>query len=93
MVVIKNGFGIINDNDERYFSLLVASIEAVDELSVLTITRNPKEYHLRLSPSHHKYVNSLISEMNKISNFFGIRAKYSKSIKENGAISFSLTVN
>lgn len=93
MIVIKNSVGIVTDNDENYFSLLSAAIESVDELSVLTITKNPKDYHFRISPSHHRYVNVLISEINKINNLMHIFVKYSKSIKENGSISFSLTTN
>lgn len=83
---------IIKDNDEMYMQHLVAVVEAIDELSNLQITRNPKCYNFRIAPSLPKYIEPILKEILKLNNLYGIRLELSKSIKASSTITFSINI-
>lgn len=91
MIVEKKNFPkIMADNDEIYFSHLVGAIESTDELSSMLITKDGNRYLFRISPSLPKYTNSIIEELFKFHNQFGIKLDMSKSIKTSAVIAFTI---
>lgn len=84
---------MILDNEEAYFSLLIATIESVDELSSLEITKALSGYHFRLAPSVPKYNKMLLEEILQFHNLMQIRLDLSKSIKTCGTISFNINLS
>jgi hypothetical protein len=92
MLVVRKHFPeLIPDNEELYLRMLSGVIESVDELSSLEISKLRDGYQFRLSPSIPSYSNSLIEELLKLNNLFGIRLDLSKSIKASGNVSFKIT--
>jgi hypothetical protein len=83
---------IILDNDQVYLSHLEGVINSVDELSSLEITKNTNSYHFRLAPSLPKYIPTLLEELLKFHNLYGIRLDLSKSIKTSATINFNITL-
>ena len=92
MHIDREYLGVIPDNDEAYFSLLKAAIESVDELSSMTITKYPENYHFRLSPSHPMYIDALIESIIRMNILFKIHVDFSKSMKNTCNISFSISI-
>jgi hypothetical protein len=83
---------VLQDNDLEYFSRLKGVIEAVDELSILQITRNPHSYNFRLVPSLPKYNQMLLEELLKFHNLLQISLNLSKSIKTSGTLVFEIPI-
>jgi hypothetical protein len=92
MKVYRKSIGIIPDNEEQYFSMLIAVVESVDELSVMVINKNPRNYQFQITPSQYFYVTSIIKEINKLNNLYGITVDYSKSMKASASIDFFITL-
>lgn len=93
MVINKIFFpNILRDNEENYFAQLEGIIDSVDELSSMEITFTGEKYIFRLAPSHPKYTNTLMAELIKYHNLFGIRLDFSKSIKTTAIILFNLSL-
>jgi len=83
----------IPDNEMLYLSLLQASIEAIDELCSLEITKLKTGYNFRIAPSTPLYSSPLLEEVLKINNKFHIHLDISKSIKTSGGtINFEITL-
>lgn len=92
--VHRRGFsGITQDNDENFFSHLMAIIDSVDEFSSMEITKAPESFSIRIAPSLPKYTNMLLQEILKFHNMFGIRLSLGKSIKTSSTISFEINLN
>jgi hypothetical protein len=82
---------VIPDNDERYIGMVLGIIESIDELSHVEVSKTPRGYSFRISPSSQIYVNLLINEILEYHNKLGIRIRdISKSIKSTGAIVFKV---
>jgi len=81
---------IIPDNDEVYIQHFLGIIDSVDELAILEITKNSESYSFRLVPSVPRYNTSLITEILRFHNLFGIQINMSKSIKTSGTIYFEI---
>lgn len=92
MKVYRKSIGIIPDNEEQYFSILSAVIESVDEFSVMVIHKNPKNYQFQITPSEAVYLNSIIKEINRLNNLYGLKADYSKSMKASTSIDFFISI-
>jgi hypothetical protein len=91
MIVVRKHFPeLLPDNEEQFLRMLEGVIESVDELSSLQIDKLPNGYHFRLSPSIPSYNNSLMGEILKFNNMFGIRLDLSKSIKASGNFTFKI---
>jgi len=83
----------IPDNEILYLSLLQASIEAVDELCSLEVTKLKSGYNFRIAPSIPLYSNPLLEEVLKLNNKFHIHLDLSKSIKTSGGtVSFEISI-
>lgn len=94
MIVIRKYFPeIISDNESIYFQYLIGSIESIDELSNLQISKLNNHYHFRLAPSIPKYSESLLEEILLVNNLFGIKLDISKSIKTSGSIDFCINIS
>lgn len=83
---------VLPDNEEVYFEHLRGILDAVDELSMLQVTKLPDGYHFRLSPSLPKYNTLLIEEILKFHNVFRIHVDMSKSIKSSGVLAFKINL-
>jgi hypothetical protein len=81
---------VMRHNDELYFAHLQGVLEAVDELATMAITKHSKHYSFRIAPSIPSYTNSIIEELFKFHNQFGIKLDMSKSIKTSAIISFDI---
>lgn len=81
---------LLPDNEEIYLSMLIGVVEAVDELSMLQITKLRDGYLFRLSPSIPGYNDLLIEEILKFHNKLHMRLNMSKSIKSSGVLSFKM---
>lgn len=81
---------IIPDNEEIFFAHLEGIVDSVDELAILEITKNSESYSFRLVPSVPRYNTSLITEILRFHNLFGIQINMSKSIKTSGTIYFEI---
>lgn len=92
MKVYRKSIGIIPDNEEQYFSMLSAVVESVDEFSVMVIHKNPKNYQFQITPSEAVYLNSIINEVNRLNNLYGLKANYSKSMKTSVSIDFFISI-
>ena len=93
MELIKKFFPkIMQDNDENYFLHLSAIIDSVDELAKMEVIKNPKSFNFRIVPSLPKYNQSLLQEILKFHNQFGIHLNLSKSIKSSSTITFELEI-
>jgi len=90
MKVYRKYIGVIPDNEERYFSMLSAVIESVDELSIMVIQRNPKDYRFQITPSEATFVPIIIKEINRLNNLYGLRVNFSKSMKSSCSVDFVL---
>ncbi len=83
---------ILSDNDMQYFTLLKAAVDSVDSYSYICVTKTPTAYNFKISPSETKFINVMITELNKLHNFLGIELNYSKSSKRSGNISFNIPI-
>lgn len=92
MKVYRKYIGVIPDNEEKYFSILSAVIESVDELSVMVIQKNPRDYRFQITPSEAYYIPHIIQEVNKLNNLYGLKVNFSKSMKTSCSIDFVLQV-
>lgn len=92
MKVYKKSIGIIPDNEENYFQMLTAVVEGVDEFSVMVIQKNPRNYQFQITPSESFYISSIIQEINKLNNLYGILVNYSKSMKASASIDFFISL-
>ena len=91
MEVVRRGFSsLISDNEENYLSQFLGVVESSDELCCVEISKTPHSLHFRIAPSTSNYINSLIHEINKFNNLFGIRVNMSKSIKTSSVITFNI---
>lgn len=91
MEVVRKGFPeIISDNEENYLLNFLGVTESVDELCCIEISKTPHSINFRIAPSTSNYINSLIHEINKFNNLFGIRVNMSKSIKTSSVITFNI---
>lgn len=94
MKVIRKHFEqILPDNQEIFLGMLVGSLESVDELSSLQISRLSSCYHFRLAPSQAIYINPLIKEITDFHNKIGIKVDFSKSIKSTSVIVFKINLD
>lgn len=91
MKVYRKYIGIIPDNEERYFSILSAVVESVDEFSIMVIQKNPKNYQFQITPSEAFYIPSIIKEINKLNNLYGLLVEFSKSMKTSSSIDFVIS--
>ncbi len=91
MKVYRKYIGVIPDNEEKYFSMLSAVVESVDELSVMVIQKNPRDYRFQITPSEIYYVSPIIVEVNKLNNLYGLKVIFSKSMKNSCSIDFVLS--
>jgi len=89
-VQLKGFTSISSDNDENYIQQLIAIIESVDELASISISKSVYDIKVRIAPSVPKYINSIIHEMTKFNNLFGIKLSLSKSIKTSSVITFNI---
>lgn len=92
-ILLKQFDEIIPDNESLFFSYLVGTIEAIDELSHLQITKKGKSYQFRIAPSLPSYNSILIKELTEFHSYFGIHVDFSKSIKSSGTLSFDITLD
>jgi len=93
MQIIRKHFPpLIPDNEEMYFSMVKGSIESIDELSSLQITKALDGFQFRLTPSLPKYTNFLIQEILKLHNYLGLHLDMSKSIKTSSVITFTINL-
>ncbi len=84
---------VIPDNEILYLELLQASLESIDELCNLEITKLKSSYSFRIAPSTQLYVNPLLKEVLALNNQFHIHLELSKSIKTSGGtISFEISL-
>jgi len=91
MEILKKWFPeILPDNEEMYFAHLEGIIASVDELSSVQITKKENCYHFRIAPSIPMYTNTLLQEILKFHNVYGIRLNLSKSIKSSATIVFEI---
>lgn len=91
MLVERKHFpDILPDNEEIYFAHVKGTIESVDELSTLQITKTLTGYTFRLAPSLPSYIDLLIKEILKLHNQYGIHLEMGKSIKNTAVIAFSV---
>lgn len=90
LVSTKNFPKIMLDNDIIYLAHLEGVINSVDELSSLEITKATQSYKFRLAPSLPKYIPTLLEEILKFHNMYGIRLELSKSIKTSATINFEI---
>lgn len=94
MEVLRKDFDpILPDNEEIYFQMLIGTIESVDELATLQITRLKDKYHFRLSPSIPNYNELLLKELLKLHNLYNIHLDISKSIKTTSVINFRINLD
>lgn len=87
MSVEYKHFGIINDNEHRYFLLLEEVISSIDNDATVVFIHNPEKYLVRISTSERIYINPIISLINNIFSMVNIHLTWSKSMKS-GNISF-----
>lgn len=92
MKVYRKSIGIIPDNEEQYFLMLTAVIESVDEFSTMVIHRNPRNYQFQITPSEAIYISSIIKEINKLNNLYGIKVDFSKSMKASASVDFFIPI-
>ena len=92
-VQLKGFTSISSDNDENYIQQLIAIIESVDEFASVEISKSVYDIKVRIAPSTFKYINSLIHEITKFNNLFGIRLSLSKSIKTTSVITFNIQLS
>ena len=91
MVINRKYFpDVLPDNEEMYFQFLIGSLESIDELSSLQISKLRDSYHFRLSPSIPKYSKPLLEEILSVNNLLGIKLDLSKRIKTSGVIDFKI---
>lgn len=89
----KNFPHVMRDNDLVYLAHLEGIIDAIDELSCMEITKTSHSYHFRLAPSIPKYTQSLLHEILKFNNQFGIKLDLSKSIRTSSTITFNIELS
>jgi hypothetical protein len=89
---LKNFPPVIPDNEDVYYKYLQATIETIDYLSSLQIVRASSAVHVKLSPSHPRYIHRLIGALNDFHNMMGMRIHYSKSIKTSCTINFQINL-
>lgn len=82
----------MTDNDVNYFLQLEGIINSVDEEASLMITKQNNFYNFRIAPSHPKYLNILIEQLNIFHNMYKIKVDFSKSIKTSATISFRIQI-
>lgn len=93
MRVVKVGFPVVMlDNENTYFSYLIGYIESIDSDSTLQATKTMNHVNIRISPSHPRYVESLIQEVKNFHNLFGIHLDFSKSMKASVTINFNINL-
>jgi len=80
----------IPDNEEIYFQHLRGVLEAIDELSILQISKLKDRYHFRLSASLPMYNSMLLKQILKLHNLYNIKLDISKSIKTSSVITFQI---
>ena len=86
-----NGFSqIMTDNDSQYFRMLQGVIEGLDEFASLQVDKTPQDTKFKLIPSSSAYSQELIYQLTEMHNLFGIHLNFSKSMKVNGTIMFSI---
>ncbi len=91
MLISKKNFPkIMLDNDSVYLQHLIGVIDSVDELSSMEVTRGVNSYKFRIAPSLPKYIPTLLEEILKFHNLYGIRLDLSKSIKTSATINFEI---
>jgi len=84
---------VIPDNEQIFIAKLIGTIESVDELCCLQISKLPTSYHFRIAPSIPKYNNLLLQEVLNFHNLFGIKLDLSKSIKTSGVLAFHINLS
>ncbi len=83
---------ILPDNEILYLELLQATLESVDELCSLEVTKLKNSLHFRIAPSLPKFNNMLLQEVLNLNNKFGIQLNLSKSIKTSASLEFSIEI-
>lgn len=83
---------VMQDNEMTYFAYMEGIIGSVDEYAKIEITKNPHSYHFRIATSLPKYNESLLQEILKFHNMFGINLNLSKSIKSSATIVFEISL-
>lgn len=86
---------IIPDNDFRYFTMLEGIINSVDAKASVDISKKPKSYITRISPSSPDIedINKIIKEIITLHKLLGIHIDLSKSIKRSGIIFYEISLN
>lgn len=92
MEIVYKNFDIahIPDNEAQYFNILSSIIGNIDQFSYFVITKNPNSYTFRLSTSI-PIVNPIIKQINLFNNSAGVKAVFSKSMK-NGSIFWQIQI-
>lgn len=94
MELITKGFPqIMRDNDVLYLQNLYAVIESVDEYSSMEIINTAENIHFRIAPSEPKYSQSILKEILKLNNMYGIQLELGKSIRTSSTITFNINLN
>jgi hypothetical protein len=89
----KEGFLIPPlDNDVQYFTLLESVVNSVDVNAVGVIMKTPRAHIFRITVSDVQYVNPLVSSISEYNRYVNLFINYSKSMKKNGNISFSIPI-
>ncbi len=93
MIITKQGFtSIVPDNELAYYRHVQAAIESIDPDSTLLLNKGVANISIRLSPSHPKFINDLISVLNNIHNALSLRVTYSKSMKTSCTINYQINL-
>jgi len=81
---------VLEENTTSYFAMLEGVISSIDELAEMAVNKTPTEIKFRLVPSSNEYFEYLIKELNALHNLMNIKVKFSKSMKGNMTIYFSI---
>lgn len=84
---------ILLDNIVVYLKQLEAFIEQIDYQSSMQIIHKLNGLSVRIAPSEIKYINNLLTNLNKFHNSLKIRVEYSKSMKRSSTISYSILLD
>ena len=93
MIVVKNGFSVLPENELTYLGHLQGVIESVDELSTMEVTKSPDTYIFRITTSTPAYSQPLLKSILDFHSLLNIHLELSKSIKNNSTISFVISLN
>lgn len=91
-ILRKNFPEIMLDNDEIFFQHFFGMLSSIDELCSVMIVKTGHSYNFRIAPSVPKYFDSLLKEILKFVNLYGIHLTFSKSMKSSSTISFEISV-